>query len=124
MRNIRFAFRTLFKTPFITIVATVSLAFGIGATSAIFSLFDQIMLRPLPVHEPARLVNLGAPGPKSGSNSCNDAGDCDEVFSYPMFRDLEREQTAFTGIAAHRLVCVNLPPPRPTPKACGLVVVG
>ena len=42
---------------------------------------------------PTRLVNLAAPGPKPGSQSCNQAGDCDEVFSYPMFRDLEKAQT-------------------------------
>ena len=52
-----------------------------------------MLLRPLPVQDPERLVNLTAPGPKPGSQSCNQAGDCDEVFSYPMFRDLERGQT-------------------------------
>ncbi|MGH9385203.1 MAG: ABC transporter permease, partial [Vicinamibacterales bacterium] len=48
------------------------------------------------------LVNLGAPGPKPGSNSCSDIGSCDDVFSYPMYRDLEHVQTSFTGIASHR----------------------
>src|SRR5690242_13082494 len=108
MRSIRLAFRTLFRTPFVTTIAVLSLALGIGANAAIFSLFDQILLRPLPVRDPGRLVNLGAPGPKSGSTSCNDAGNCDQVFSYPMFRDLERAQTSFTGLAAHRAFGVNL----------------
>src|SRR3954454_7212313 len=98
MANLRVALRTLFKTPFVTAVAVLSLALGIGANAAIFSLFDQILLRPLPVRDPGRLVNLGAPGPKSGSTSCNDAGSCDQVFSYPMFRDLERAQTPFTAV--------------------------
>jgi len=102
MPNFRLAARTLFKSPFVTLVAILSLALGIGANSAIFSLFDQMLLRPLPVPNPEELVNLGAPGPKPGSQSCGQAGDCDEVFSYPMFRDLERVQTSFTGIAAHR----------------------
>src|SRR6266516_233914 len=102
MLNLKFALRTLFKTPFVTIVAIVSLALGIGANAAIFSLFNQLLRQPLPVAEPTRLVNLAAPGPKSGSNSCNNAGDCDEVFSYPMFRDLEQAQTVFTGMAAQR----------------------
>ncbi|MGE5142063.1 MAG: ABC transporter permease [Acidobacteriota bacterium] len=101
MRQLVFAFRTLFRTPFVTTIAILSLALGIGANAAIFSLFDQIMLRPLPVPEADRLVNLAAPGPKPGSTSCGPAGECDVVFSYPMFRDLEREQTVLTGLAAH-----------------------
>ena len=102
MPNIRLALRTLFKSPFITLVAILSLALGIGANSAIFSLFDQMILRPLPVQNPDELVNFESPGPKPGSNSCGTSGSCDEIFSYPMFRDLERTQTSFTGIAAHR----------------------
>jgi predicted permease len=102
MPNIRLALRALFKSPFITLVAILSLALGIGANSAIFSLFDQMLLRPLPVPNAAELVNFKSPGPKPGSNSCSQAGGCDEIFSYPMFRDLEKAQTSFTGIAAHR----------------------
>jgi predicted permease len=108
MRNLRLAFRTLFKTPFVTAVAILSLALGIGANAAIFSLFDQTLLQPLPVAEPGRLVNLSAPGPKPGSQSCSQAGDCDVVFSYPMFRDVERQQTVLAGLAAHRDFGVNL----------------
>jgi predicted permease len=108
MRNLRLAFRTLFKTPFVTIVAVLSLALGIGANAAIYSLFNQLLLRPLPVAQPERLVNLAAPGPQNGSNSCNQAGDCHEVLSYPMFRDLEKANTAFSGIAGHFLFGVNV----------------
>ncbi|MGH7619311.1 MAG: ABC transporter permease, partial [Gemmatimonadaceae bacterium] len=115
MRNLKLAFRTLFKTPFVTVVAVLSLALGIGANAAIYSLFNQILLRPLPVSQPERLVNFAAPGPQYGSNSCNDAGDCDEVFSYPMFRDLEKANTAFSGIAGHFLFGVNLAMPGQTP---------
>jgi hypothetical protein len=81
---------------------------GIGANSAIFSMFNQMLLRSLPVREPDRLVNLGAPGPNPGSQSCTNAGGCDEVFSYPMFRDLEAEPTAFSGVAAHRAFGANV----------------
>ena len=108
MANLKFALRTLFKTPFVTIVAIVSLALGIGANAAMFSLFNQILLRALPVPEAGRLVNLSAPPPKPGMNSCSQAGDCDAVFSYAMFRDLERVQSVFTGIAAHRAYGANL----------------
>ncbi|HEX6163631.1 MAG TPA: ABC transporter permease, partial [Vicinamibacterales bacterium] len=102
MPNIRLALRTLFKSPFITLVAILSLALGIGANSAIFSLYDQMIMKSLPVPNPHELVNFKSPGPKPGSNSCGQAGGCDEIFSYPMFRDLEKAQTSFTGIAAHR----------------------
>lgn len=54
MSSVRLAFRTLFKTPFVTTIAIVSLALGIGANAAIFSLFDQMLLRSLPVREPDR----------------------------------------------------------------------
>ena len=108
MLNLRLALRTLFRTPFVTIVAVLSLALGIGANSAIFSMFNQMLLRSLPVREPERLVNLGAPGPNPGSQSCTNAGGCDEVFSYPMFRDLEAERTGFSGVAAHRAFGANV----------------
>jgi predicted permease len=124
MANLKLAFRMLFKAPFVTGVAIVSLALGIGANAAIFSLFNQMLLRPLPVPEPHRLVNLSAPGPKPGSQSCNQAGDCDEVFSYLMFRDLERTQTVFTTIAAHRLFGANLAYRGQTMNGDGLLVSG
>jgi putative ABC transport system permease protein len=124
MLNLKFALRTLFKSPFVTAVAIVSLALGIGANAAIFSLFNQILLKPLPVPEPARLVNLSAPGPKPGSTSCNQAGDCDQVFSYAMFRDLERAQTPFTGIAAHVSFGANISARGHTENGDGLLVSG
>ena len=73
---------------------------------------------------PTSLVNLSAPGPKPGSQSCNQAGDCDEVFSYAMFRDLQRVQTTFTGVAAHRLFGANLSYQGQTLSGEGLMVSG
>ena len=124
MSNLRLAFRTLFRTPFVTAVAILSLSLGIGANSAIFSLFNQILLRPLPVHAPHELVNLSAPGPKPGSQNCGQAGDCDTVFSYPMFRDLERLQTVFTGIAAHVSLGANVAYQGRTLSADAMLVSG
>ncbi|HEX4684582.1 MAG TPA: ABC transporter permease [Gemmatimonadaceae bacterium] len=123
MRNLKFAFRTLFKTPFVTVVAILSLALGIGANAAIYSLFNQILRQPLPVQAPERLVNLANPGPQSGSNSCNQAGGCDEIFSYAMFRDLEKARTAFSGVAAHRLLGANVAMPGQTPLNGELMLV-
>jgi predicted permease len=124
MANLRFAFRMLFKTPLVTTVAILSLALGIGANTAIFSLFDQVLLRPLPVRNPELLVNLSSPGPKPGSNSCDNEGDCDAVFSFPMFRDLEADHRAFLGLAAHRAFGVNLSYQGQTLAADGLEVSG
>jgi predicted permease len=124
MSNLKLAFRALVKTPFVTAVAIASLGLGIGANAAIFSLFNELLLQPLPVHRPDELVNLGAPGPKPGSQSCNQAGDCDQVFSYPMFRDLQRAQRTFTGIAAHRLFGANLAYKGQTTSGGGLMVSG
>jgi predicted permease len=124
MVNLKLALRTLFKARFLTLIAIISLGLGIGANAAIFSLFNQMLLKALPVHAPGDLVNLGAPGPKSGSTSCNNAGDCDEVFSYPMFRDLQRAQTSFTGIAAHRAFGANLSARGQTSSGRGMLVSG
>ncbi len=125
MRSLTLAFRTLAKSPFLSAIAILSLALGIGANAAIYSLFDQMVLRALPVHEPGRLVNLANPGPKPGSTSCGQAGDCDEVFSYPMFRDLETQaRSSFVGIAAHVTFGANLAYQRQTTNGQGLLVSG
>jgi predicted permease len=122
--KLKLAIRGLLKNPFVTMIAIVSLALGIGANAAIFSIFHQILLRDLPVVEPERLVNLSSPGPKQGGTSCGDIGGCDSVFSYPMFRDLERNQDVFTGIAAHVFFSANLAYGGQTEHGRGLVVSG
>ena len=124
MLNLKLAFRTLFRTPFVTAVAVLSLALGIGANSAFYSMFEQMLLRPLPVRDPSELVNLVGAGPKQGSMSCNQAGECESVFSYPMFRDLERGQTVFTGLAAHRTFGANIAYRTQTTNASGMFVSG
>ncbi|ODT04424.1 MAG: hypothetical protein ABS52_05145 [Gemmatimonadetes bacterium SCN 70-22] len=124
MHTIRYAFRTLAKSPFVTAVAVISLALGIGANAAIFSLFNQMLLRNLPVREASRLVNLSAPGPKPGRTSCSQAGDCEQVLSYPMFRDLEQRQTVLAGLAAHRGFTANVAFRNQTLNGNGMFVSG
>jgi predicted permease len=124
MSNLRLALRMLLRTPALTAVAILSLAIGIGATAAIFSLYDQLLVRPLSVHEPSRLVNLSSPGPKPGTTSSNNAGSRDYTFSYPMFRDLERAATRFSGLAAHRAVRTNLAFQGQTTAGQGMLVSG
>lgn len=124
MKTITFALRTLFRAPFVTIVAILSLGLGIGANAAIFSIFNQMLLSQLPVQEPDRLVNFSSPGPKQGSTSCNQAGGCEYVFSYPMFRDLQKMQTVFTDVAAHVLFGANLAFEGQTLSGEGMLVSG
>ena len=125
MPNLKLALRTLRKTPFLTSVAILSLALGIGANAAIFSLFDQVLLRSLPVDEPERLVNISAPGPNSGSQSCNQAGDCQVIWSYAMLRDLQGgEDTGFSDIAGHRIFEANLSHSAQTTNGEGMAVTG
>jgi len=122
--NLKLALRTLVKRPCVTVIGVLSLALGIGATTAIFALYYQILVRPLPVSEPAALVNLASPGPKAGGSSCGAAGECDEVFSYPMFRDLEKGQTALEGIAGHVSFDANLAANAVTTSGQGMLVSG
>jgi len=124
MIDFRIAIRSLLKTPVVTGVAVVSLALGIGANAAIFSLFERMLLRPLPVEEPERLVNLSGPGPKPGSQTTSLPGGMDDVFSYPMFRDLQAADSAFEAIAAHRNIGVNLAYKGSTTSAEGFLVSG
>ena len=124
MVNPRLALRTLMRTPFVTLVTVLSLALGIGANAAIFSFFDQILLRALPVRDAGQLVNLSAPGPKPGSQSCGGSGGCEDVFSYPMYRDLEKSQDVLVGLAAHRTFGANLAYKGNTSSAQGSLVSG
>src|SRR5580658_1561942 len=98
MKNLIVILRGMRRTPVFSGIAILSLALGIGANTAIFSLLDQFLLRTLPVKNPGELVLLYHPGPTQGSYSSNEAGG--PSFSYPMFREMQQEQTPFTGLAA------------------------
>ena len=122
--RLRIAFRGLWKKPLITVSAIISIALGIGASTAMFSIYDEFLMRRLPVPEPERLVNFSAPGPKPGGQTSNLSGGADDVFSYPMFRDLEQVQTVFTGIAAHRLFDASIATSFGSSHESGLFVSG
>ena len=97
--DLRYAIRQLRKSPGFTITAVLTLALGIGATTAIFSAFHQVLLRTLPVSDPQRLSMLRATGPRPGSLSV--WGDKTYYFSVPMFRDLQQQSgKVFSSMAA------------------------
>jgi len=98
LEDLRYALRGLWKSPLFTLIALASLAIGIGANTAVFSLMDQALLRSLPVKHPEQLVLFSAPGPRNGSINSNYS---DEVaFSYPMYRDFRDGNQVFSGVLA------------------------
>lgn len=99
--DIRFALRQFRKTPVFTITILAVLALGVGATTAIFGLFDQVLLRSLPVSHPEELVRLqGHSDSFSGSFSAR-GGDLDEYTSFPAYRYLRDNTGAiFSGVIA------------------------
>src|SRR5207245_5549979 len=94
IQDVRYAIRTLIKTPAFTLVVILTLALGIGANTAIFSLTDQVLLRLLPVKNPQELVLFENPGAFAGRQFNNN------TFSYPMFRDFLDANTVFTCVVA------------------------
>ena len=98
LQEIRYAFRMIARSPGFTAIAVLSLALGIGANAAIFSLADALLFRPLPVSHPGSVlaVNLDSPSGDPGS------------FSYPDYRDLRSSAKSFAGLAAFQLSTVGL----------------
>jgi predicted permease len=124
LQDLRYAIRSLKNRPLVTAGAVLSLALGIGVNTAIFSVFDRLLLQRLPVPAPNDIVNIGSPGPRPGSRSTSDAGRIDEIFSYPLFRDIEGLAAGKLQIAAHRDFRANLAYRGQTSDAEGVLVSG
>jgi predicted permease len=124
LQDLRYAVRALLHRPLVTSVAVLSLALGIGVNSAIFSLFDRLILRRLPVSSPDEIVLITSPGPRPGSRSTGGAGGVDAIFSYPLFRDLERLEDDGLRLAAHANFGANLSYEGRSSEADGLLVSG
>src|SRR5205807_1516826 len=92
LRDLKYTFRLLARTQGFTAVAVLTLALGIGANTAIFTLFDQILLRLLPVKDPQQLVLLTMRGHHYGNNWGGNA------ISYPMYRDFRDHNEVFSAM--------------------------
>jgi len=99
IQDVQYALRQLRKHPAFTAIAVLTLAVGIGANAAIFSLVDQILLKRLPVAEPDRLVMLQFTGSDTGHTDSYGGNEFD-YFSYPMYRDLRDQNNVFEGMLA------------------------
>jgi len=102
VQDARYGFRMLRRSPLFTLVAVLTLAFGIGANTAIFSLMDQVLLQLLPVKHPEQLVLVAQRGIRFGDSW----GDND--ISYPMYRDLRDGNHVFSGMFCRFPTSVSL----------------
>jgi putative ABC transport system permease protein len=99
LQNLRYALRQLRKSPGFTITVILTLALGIGANAAVFTLFDQVLLRMLPVQQPRQLVRFHWTGGYSGGANVF-GGEMNDYFSYPMYKDLRDKNQVFSGVVA------------------------
>ena len=97
LQDLGYAVRTLRKSPGFTTIAALSLALGIGANTAIFSLISALILRPLPVEDPRSLVVVGD-GSQVGSVSSGSLRE--DIFSVPMYREMRAQSRSFSGLLA------------------------
>src|SRR5881396_1617106 len=103
-QDLKYGVRQLRMKPGFALAAVVSLALGIGANTAFFTMVDQILLRLLPVHNPRELVQLRVEGGRFGSNS----GDGQHTFSHPTYLALRDRNTVFSGLTGQLIEQASL----------------
>jgi predicted permease len=118
--DLRYAWRTLRQAPVFTTVAVLSIALGIGANAAIFTLVDQVLLRQLPVNDPARLVMLQ--GPRGNQHYGANYGNF--MLSYPMYEDFRDHNEVFDGMFGRHQLAVQIGFGNGTERATGELVSG
>ena len=98
MADLRFAFRTLRRSPLFSTIAILSVALGVGANTAIFTLIDQVLLRKLPVKDPDSLVMLYQRGAHNGSNMG------ERMHSYPIYKNFQQRAEPFSEVICRRQI--------------------
>jgi predicted permease len=118
--DIRHAFRGFRRQPLFAAIAVISMALGIAANAAVFTLVDQVVLRQLPVTRPAELVEVGAPGTESYGGGMGDGTE----LSYAMYRDLRDHNDVFTEMAARFATSLNVTSGGTSEQVAGELVTG
>lgn len=96
-RDLHYGFRSLLQSPGFTVTAILTLALGVGANTAVFSVMNAVMLRSLPVTDPTRLVYLRTSSPPHGTGTI----DTNETFSYPVYEALKSQNRVLSPVIAY-----------------------
>jgi macrolide transport system ATP-binding/permease protein len=112
-QDLRYGLRMLVKNPGFTLIAVLTLALGIGANTAIFTLLDKVLIRPLPVEQPHQLVTF-----------VEDAGGSPGIFSYPLYAELRDRTDVMSGVAAFEQRTFSLSDGNATERVVGQIVSG
>jgi hypothetical protein len=116
--DLHYAVRSPSNSPVFSTVAIASLALGIGANTAVFTLLDQILLRRLPVQDPRELVQLKEVGQHYGSNSGINA------LSYPIYQDFRSRNRVFSGMLCRHRLALSVSFQGQTERVSGELVSG
>src|SRR4029453_12309609 len=114
IKDIRYAFRSLIKRPGFAVIGVLSLALGIGANTAIFSLVNTVLLRSLPVANPEQVVAVNLRG----------KGDSFSAFSYPNYKDFRDRNDVLSGLAAYRFISLSMSRSGNNERVWGYLVSG
>src|SRR5262245_18873431 len=113
IQDLHFGLRILLKNPGITSIAVFTLSLGIGANTAIFTLLDKVMIRPLPVEKPQELVTF-----------VEDANGAPGIFSYPLYVDLSERTDVLSGVVAYFQQSFSLNDESQSERVIGQIVSG